>query len=150
MKNLTCFLAGIIFAVGLAISGMTDPQRIIGFLDFFGRWDPTLLLVMTGAIGVYAPAYWMSRRALGKPVFGEVFSSPASTRIDARLVGGSLLFGIGWGLAGYCPGPALVSVGSGSAHAIIFSITMLGASWVTRAIESRRDGVAAAAAAMRP
>jgi len=111
-------LAGLVFAVGLAVGGMTDPARVQGFLDLFGRWDPTLAFVMGGALGVYA---LLSRIVVRRR--GEVVSP---RRIDARLVGGAALFGIGWGLAGYCPGPAFVSAGTGGPGTLLFVVAMLG------------------------
>jgi uncharacterized membrane protein YedE/YeeE len=107
------FLSGLLFAAGLALSGMTRPSKVLGFLDFTGDWDPSLMFVMGGAIGVHV---WFSQRALrsikarGRPLLADSFHVPAATPIDARLVGGAALFGAGWGLAGYCPGPALVSL----------------------------------------
>ena len=101
--------AGILFGAGLTISGMTDPQRVRGFLDLFGRWDPTLAFVMGGAVIVMAIA-WRLQRRMGHPVFAERFVLPGRSDLDARLILGSALFGIGWGLAGLCPGPAIATL----------------------------------------
>lgn len=101
--------AGLLFGAGLTIAGMTDPRRVRGFLDLFGRWDPTLVFVMIGAVAVMALA-WRLRRGLKHPIFGGEFALPDRQSIDARLLIGSALFGIGWGLAGLCPGPALASL----------------------------------------
>jgi len=101
--------AGLLFGAGLTISGMTDPQRVRGFLDLFGRWDPTLAFVMGGAVIVMAIAWRMLRR-MGHPVFAERFVLPGRSDLDARLILGSALFGIGWGLAGLCPGPAIATL----------------------------------------
>ena len=118
------FAGGLLFACGLCLSGMTDPRRVLGFLDFFGRWDPTLAFVMAGAVGTHAVlARLVARRAA--PVFGARFILPAREAIDARLVLGSVIFGVGWGLAGYCPGPAVLSVASGTATALLFSAAMV-------------------------
>jgi uncharacterized membrane protein YedE/YeeE len=106
------FLAGLVFAVGLALAGMTMPSKIVAFLDVTGAWDPSLALVMLSAIGVYLPVHRAVRRR-GRPVLaGAVLSVPSETAIDGRLVGGAAIFGVGWGLSGLCPGPAIVSVGA--------------------------------------
>lgn len=102
-------LSGTLFGAGLTLSGMTDPQRVRGFLDVFGHWDSTLAFVMAGAVGVMAVA-WRIRARMAAPLFEGKFSLPDRTDLDARLIGGSALFGIGWGLAGLCPGPALASL----------------------------------------
>ncbi len=108
MKNpVVAFAVGLVFALGLGLAGMTQPARVIGFLDLFGRWDPTLLFVMLGAIPVYFVCYRLRRPS---PLFASSYDLPAPGRIDGRLIAGAALFGIGWGLAGFCPGPALVSL----------------------------------------
>ena len=110
-------LAGLIFGLGLMLSGMVMPAKVLGFLDLAGAWDPSLALVMAGAIAVGLPAFALARR--------RHVPLPDSRRIDRRLVGGSLLFGVGWGLAGLCPGPALVVLGMGEAKAAGFVAAML-------------------------
>ena len=125
MRLLATFLAGLLFAVGLVVSGMTLPSKVVGFLDFFGKWDPSLAFVMVGAIGVYATLSRLITRRR-RPVFVDAFQIPTSRVIDGRLVAGAAIFGVGWGLAGYCPGPAVVSVGSGSRSALVFVGAMLG------------------------
>ncbi len=118
-------LSGLIFGLGLIVSGMTDPAKVQGFLDPAGAWDPSLAFVMAGAIGVaLLPFQWLRRaqRTLG----GEPVVLPASHGITPRLIGGSLLFGIGWGLAGFCPGPALVGLAHAWQPALIFCAGMLG------------------------
>jgi uncharacterized membrane protein YedE/YeeE len=109
MKAITAAaLSGVVFGAGLCLSGMTVPAKIIGFLDFFGSWDPSLLFVMIGAIGVHLPLrLWIQRQQ--HPRYADSFSAPPPPRIDARLIGGAAIFGVGWGLSGYCPGPAIVS-----------------------------------------
>lgn len=102
-------VSGALFGAGLTVSGMTDPQRVRGFLNVFGRWDPTLVFVMGGAVIVMAVA-WRIQRRMRKPVFGEKFSLPDRQDFDARLIVGSALFGVGWGVAGLCPGPAVASL----------------------------------------
>lgn len=110
------FASGVLFGVGLLVAGMTHPSKVLGFLDVFGAWDGSLLLVMTGAIAVSAPlTQWIRRRQA--PYFQRTFAVPTSlgpwrSQLDARLIGGAVLFGTGWGLSGYCPGPALVSLPS--------------------------------------
>jgi uncharacterized membrane protein YedE/YeeE len=115
--RLTALFAGALFGVGLVVSGMTDPSKILGFLDFFGRWNPSLMGVMLGAIGVHAAfLYWDARRR-GERVQASLLPK---RRIDAALVGGSAVFGVGWGLAGYCPGPGIVSLGFGALAPFVF------------------------------
>lgn len=122
------------FGTGLAVSGMTQPSKVIGFLDVGGQWDPSLLFVMGGAVAVHALAYrWMRRRSA--PLFAD--SLPAASRIDAKLLIGSALFGIGWGLSGYCPGPAVVSLAALAPGAIVFVVTMLLGMFVTAKLDQR-------------
>src|SRR5690606_29474119 len=105
-------VAGVVFALGLALGGMTLPSRVIAFLDVTGDWDPSLALVMLGAVAVYAPGYrWLLRRR-SAPLHAPRYQIPETRTLDLRLVAGSALFGLGWGLAGYCPGPGLVSAGA--------------------------------------
>lgn len=116
--------AGLLFAGGLCLSGMTNPAKILGFLDLFGRWDPTLVFVMMGAVVTHAVLYRLvTRRAA--PLFAERFAIPTKKAVDAPLVLGSALFGVGWGLAGYCPGPAVTSLATGRGSALIFVGGML-------------------------
>ncbi len=131
--------AGALFGAGLVLSGMTDPQKVRGFLDFGGDWDPTLAFVMGGAIAVHFAAYRLirGRRA---PVLGASFQIPTRKDIDAKLLGGAALFGLGWGLGGYCPGPAVTSLTTGAPSVVAFVAAMLGASWLVGQVE----GVAAA------
>ena len=116
-------LAGVLFAFGLAISGMTQPQKVIGFLDLANGWDPSLAFVMVGAIGIHAVAYFIKRR-LDKPLMAETFQVPTSTVISKELIIGAVLFGVGWALAGFCPGPALTSVVTGNAMVLVFVACM--------------------------
>ena len=124
MNALFSLLAGLVFGIGLIVSGMSNPAKVLGFLDLAGKWDPSLALVMGGAVAVGLAAYALAKRRqttwLGLPM-----QIPGATHIDRRLVIGSLLFGVGWGLAGICPGPALVLVGAGVAKGIIFAAAML-------------------------
>lgn len=123
--NLAAFAAGSLFAVGLVISGMTQPAKVVGFLDVTGAWDPSLAVVMAGAVLAYFPLYWRLSRRGGAPVFAAQYLIPARGSLDARLLIGAGLFGVGWGLAGFCPGPALVASGSGATAALAFTAAML-------------------------
>jgi uncharacterized protein len=132
----TALLAGSLFGVGLVCSGMTDPGKVLGFLDIGGPWNPSLAFVMAGAVGVHFVAYRLIRRR-SRPLFAEAFVLPTQRRIDTKLLFGSALFGVGWGLAGYCPGPAIVSLGSGAAQAFVFVGAMLVGLFAGKQIESR-------------
>lgn len=124
MASLAALVAGLVFGLGLIVAGMVNPAKIVGFLDLAGKWDPSLALVMAGAIAVGLVAFALARRrtlsALGLPM-----PLPSSNTLDARLIGGSLMFGVGWGLAGLCPGPALVALGAGYMKAAVFVVAML-------------------------
>lgn len=109
MKMLMGYIAGLLFGLGLAVSGMTDPARVLGFLDVAGAWDPTLMFVLGGAVVTSFIGYRLVFKRAG-PLFGERFQLPTKRDLDAKLLGGAALFGIGWGLSGYCPGPAIASV----------------------------------------
>jgi uncharacterized membrane protein YedE/YeeE len=121
---LAALCAGIVFSLGLGLSGMTQPAKIIGFLDFGGRWDPSLILVMAGAIAVYLPAWQLMKRR-GVAVNGEPLAIPAERGLGWKLLVGAALFGVGWGLAGYCPGPAITSVAGGMTSALVFVASMI-------------------------
>ena len=120
---LTSFVSGMIFAVGLGISGMTRPVKVIGFLDFSGDWDASLAFVMLGAIAVYFVAYRWSRN-LESPLLAPDFSLPTRRDLDGKLILGAAVFGVGWGLGGFCPGPALTSLASGALPVLVFVIAM--------------------------
>jgi uncharacterized protein len=124
MNAIAAFLAGLVFGVGLIVSGMSDPSKVIGFLDVAGAWDPSLAFVMAGAILVGFFAFGFARRR-SQAVLGGAMRLPSRRDIDPPLVLGSVAFGVGWGLAGFCPGPALVSFGSGQDKAVVFVIAML-------------------------
>ena len=123
-RLMPALVAGTLFGAGLTLSGMTDPQRVRGFLNLFGQWDPTLAFVMGGAVLVMAVA-WRLRRHIGHPLFAEKFVLPGRSDLDARLITGSALFGIGWGLAGLCPGPAIASLALAPAAVLPFVVAML-------------------------
>ena len=124
MHSIGAFTAGLVFGIGLIVSGMTDPSKIVGFLDLAGRWDPSLAFVMVGAILVGIAGYAVARRRTAA-FLGGAIHIPSARQIDRRLVLGSLVFGAGWGLAGFCPGPALVSFGAGYDKAAVFTLAML-------------------------
>ena len=124
MRIGAALLSGILFGLGLALSGMMDPARVLGFLDLAGSWDPTLLFVLGGAVAVSALCVSISRR-MARPLLVERFDLPIKTRIDRSLILGAGLFGIGWGLSGFCPGPALASLSLGLPRSLLFAIAML-------------------------
>lgn len=124
MKNILAGLVGLVFGIGLIVSGMTDPSKVLGFLDVAGHWNPSLGLVMCGAIGVGIVAFRLASRR-ERSLLGDAMRLPTSRQIDRRLVFGGLAFGAGWGLAGYCPGPAVASLASGGAKPLVFFIAML-------------------------
>ncbi len=124
MQRVIAFLVGLLFGWGLLLSGMTDPGKVLGFLDLAGTWDPSLAFVMGGAIAVGFFAFALARRRT-RTYLGDALHLPTANAIDRPLVVGSLLFGAGWGLAGFCPGPAIVSLASGQAKAAVFVVAML-------------------------
>ena len=125
MQIVIALATGLLFGLGLILSGMTDPSKVIGFLDLTGRWDPSLAFVMGGAILVGVVAFRFAR-GREKSLLGDSMRLPTARQVDRRLVLGSLAFGAGWGLAGYCPGPALVAVAQGGTQPLIFVVAMLG------------------------
>lgn len=124
MQLLMSLFAGLVFGLGLIVSGMTDPSKIIGFLDLAGSWNPSLAFVMGGAIAVGVPAFYFARPR-SRAILGEPMRLPTAEHIDRRLLLGGLVFGVGWGLAGYCPGPALASLATGGSKPLIFTAAML-------------------------
>jgi len=138
---LSSFAAGTLFGAGLTVSQMVNPEKVVGFLDFAGAWDPSLALVMASALAVTAVLYrWTLRRRA--PLCAVEFHVPTSRRIDGRLIGGSALFGIGWGLAGFCPGPAIASSTFGLAEPALFVAAMIAgmAIWEWRdALQPKRN-----------
>ena len=136
MKAILSALAtGLLFGLGLGISGMTDADKVIGFLDLAGDWDPSLAFVMAGAIAVHAVLFRLILRR-PSPLWADGFGIPTRRDIDARLVGGAALFGVGWALGGYCPGPGLVSVAGGSANALVFVLALSAGITGYRAVSS--------------
>lgn len=124
MKMITPLAAGIIFGLGLLLSGMTNPVKVRGFLDIFGEWQPALMAVMVAAIIIFAVAYALSNK-MKQPLFHGIFHRPSLTQIDARLIAGAALFGIGWGMVGLCPGPALLNIMTGQEDILIFILALL-------------------------
>jgi uncharacterized membrane protein YedE/YeeE len=124
MQRITEFVAGLLFGLGLLLSGMSDPGKVLGFLDLLGTWDPSLALVMAGAILVGMLAFTVAKKRTMN-FLGGALHLPTANQIDRRLVIGALLFGAGWGLAGFCPGPSLVSMFSGQPKAAVFVLAMV-------------------------
>jgi uncharacterized membrane protein YedE/YeeE len=136
MSVFMAFLSGLVFGLGLIVSGMANPAKVLGFLDLAGAWDPSLMLVMMGAIGVGLGAFAVARRR-SVSWLGERMHLPTARQIDKRLVGGSLVFGLGWGVAGFCPGPALVALGMGEGKAFVFVAAMLAGMGLFELLERR-------------
>lgn len=124
MQRMIEFVLGLLFGLGLLLSGMTDPGKVQGFLDLAGTWDPSLAFVMGGGIGIGLLCFGMAKKR-SLTWSGDAFHWPEMTHIDRPLVLGSLMFGVGWGLAGFCPGPALVSMAAGNDKAVIFVLAMM-------------------------
>ena len=124
MNGVSPFLVGLVFGLGLILSGMTDPRKVLGFLDLGGAWDPSLAFVMGGAALIAFFAFRIASRR-GSSLLGGALHLPAATAIDLRLIGGSALFGVGWGLVGLCPGPAIVDIGYFEIHARLFVLSMV-------------------------
>ncbi|MSP48415.1 MAG: YeeE/YedE family protein [Alphaproteobacteria bacterium] len=134
MKIASAAISGLLFGIGLALSGMLDPVRVLGFLDIAGgAWDPTLVFVLAGAVGVTAVGYGLAGRRAA-PIYDERFHLPEATALDLRLLGGATVFGVGWGLVGYCPGPAIASIGFAGTSAAIFCLAMVGGMILHRAL----------------
>jgi len=133
-RQLTIFGSGILFGAGLTLGGMTDPKRVRGFLDLFGNWDPTLAFVMGGAVLVMAVA-WIVQPRLARPLFADAFSIPTRRDLSPKLIGGAALFGIGWGIAGLCPGPGIAALVIEPISAAIFVSAMLAGMFLVRLVE---------------
>lgn len=125
MSLIIPFITGLIFGVGLVVSGMSNPANVIAFLDLAGNWDPGLGFVMAGAVLTFGIGFPLIRKKQGKPLFSTTFTLPTSTELDRPLIIGAIIFGIGWGIGGFCPGPALVNVLSGSTQGLLFVASML-------------------------
>lgn len=144
MNALFAFVSGLLFGIGLIVAGMTNPAKVIGFLDLAGRWDPSLAFVMAGAIVVGTAAFAFARKRT-RSWLGSAMRLPNARQIDRRLVVGSLLFGIGWGLAGICPGPALVLLGAAVDKGLLFVVAMLAGMLVYELFDRMTAPVARAA-----
>ena len=130
-------ISGLLFGLGLAVSGMTNPDKVLNFLDVAGAWDPSLALVMGAALAITVPTFaWMRRRAAR--VSGEELVEVPAGRIDARLLAGSASFGIGWGIAGYCPGPALANLAHGTTEAAVFVLALVAGSQLARTLSGHK------------
>lgn len=138
MRILMALITGLVFGIGLIVAGMTNPAKVLGFLDLAGRWDPSLALVMAGAILVALPAFRIAAKRR-QSLLGEPMYLPTATRIDRQLVLGSLAFGAGWGLAGFCPGPALASLATNAVQPLIFCAAMLAGMGIFELLERRRS-----------
>lgn len=136
LRTLMGYIAGLIFGLGLAISGMTDPARVLGFLDIAGAWDPTLMFVLGAAVVTNFIGYRLVLRR-PNPLFAERFQLPTRQDLDARLIGGSALFGIGWGLSGYCPGPAFASIAGLTGPLLAMLVAMVAGWFLARAIPAK-------------
>jgi hypothetical protein len=134
MQIVMALVAGLIFGIGLIVSGMTNPAKVTGFLDLAGSWDPSLACVMAGAILVGVVAFGLARKR-ERSLLGAAMRLPTATRIDRRLLIGSAAFGAGWGLAGYCPGPALATLASGGIKPLIFTVAMLAGMGIFEVLE---------------
>jgi uncharacterized membrane protein YedE/YeeE len=135
-QGLAAFAVGFIFAIGLGASGMTHPEKVMGFLDVFGNWDPSLMFVMIGAIGLHAFAYRLIRKR-NSPLLNGSWHVPTKKELTPALMIGSVLFGIGWGLAGYCPGPAVTSLASFQFQAWLFVAAMLVGMLIFKALDAK-------------
>ena len=136
MRNLAGLLSGLVFGFGLALSGMTDRDKVLGFLDIFGNWDPALIFVMGSAVAVTLGGFALVRRQK-KPLFAPGFSLPVNRVVDRRLLGGAALFGIGWGIYGFCPGPAITALFYGELKTYYFFAAMLAGMAIASRVEAR-------------
>ena len=134
MSKIVSFMSGIIFGVGLSISNMINPGKVLGFLNLFGQWDPSLIFVMLGAISVSAPIFFLYRNK-NKPLFADNFSISTLKSIDKNLIIGSGTFGIGWGMVGFCPGPAISSLALLNTYSVFFILSMLGGFLLTKLVD---------------
>ncbi len=139
MQLLTALLCGVLFGVGLSMSGMTDVTKVIGFLDIAGEFDPTLIFVMGGGLMISLPFFQYGLRKIGTPMFAGAFRIPSRTDIDARLIVGAALFGIGWGLVGLCPGPVIASLAYLNPAVFYFAVAMFAGMFVAESIERQLD-----------
>jgi uncharacterized membrane protein YedE/YeeE len=144
MQRLISIVAGLLFGAGMIISGMSDPKNVIAFLDVTGHWSPDLAFVMGGALLVFAPSYWLIIRKRKVPVCADSFGLSDNKKIDGQLLSGAALFGLGWGIAGICPGPAIASMANGSYSVLGFVVTMLVGMFIGDNISRKENGKQAA------
>lgn len=137
MKSIAALFAGVLFGLGLAISQMINPLKVLGFLDVLGNWDPSLALVMVGAIAVTLPGFAVLKR-MNRPLLATQFQWPQRQDIDPRLIVGAAIFGIGWGLAGFCPGPGIAAIALGWHEPLVFSLAMIAGFIIWHVLERRR------------
>ncbi|NOJ22022.1 YeeE/YedE family protein [Vibrio coralliilyticus] len=130
--RISALVSGLLFGIGMALSGMTNPENVIGFLDVTGTWNPSLVLVMGGALLIFAPAYHFLIKPQAKALSGDVLSLPTKVQLDSKLIYGAALFGVGWGLAGICPGPAITSLAFGNLDIAIFIASMVSGSLLAK------------------
>ena len=135
--TISAFFAGLLFSIGLLMSGMANPEKVLGFLDLAGQWDPSLMLVMGGAIGIGLPVFAVARKK-SHSLLGAPIALPSRRDVDKRLVLGSIAFGVGWGLAGFCPGPGLVAAGALQPGGLVFTGAMLAGMWAFHLMEQRK------------
>ncbi|SFN65709.1 hypothetical protein SAMN04487859_106169 [Roseovarius lutimaris] len=138
MRLLSGYIVGLVFGLGIAISGMINPAKVLNFFDIAGTWDPSLAFVMGGALVTTFIGYRLVWRRPA-PMIGGGFQLPTNTRLDARLIGGSAVFGLGWGIAGFCPGAALPALGTGQVGVFAFVAALLAGIWVARAVQAGLD-----------
>jgi uncharacterized protein len=136
MRAGAAFVAGLTFGLGLIVSGMADPAKVLNFLDLFGTWDPSLAFVMGGAVIVGFLGYRLAWKR-GKPLLASRFEVPRRTDLDPKLMAGAALFGVGWGLGGYCPGPALTALTLAAPGTLVFLAAMIGGMWLARSIPNK-------------
>lgn len=137
MRLLSGYIVGLVFGLGIAISGMINPAKVLNFFDLFGTWDPSLVFVMGGALVTTFIGYRIVWRRPA-PMLEGAFQLPTNTKLDARLIGGSAVFGLGWGIAGFCPGAALPALGTGQAGVFAFVAALLAGIWAARAVLARQ------------
>ena len=137
MTKLSSLIAGIIFGIGLTISGMVNPQKVLGFLNIFDAWDPSLMFVMIGAIIIFSPLHFIFKRK-SRPIFAENFIVPTKKNINKNLIVGAIMFGAGWGLAGLCPGPAISAISLLNTDVYLFVLFMFFGFYLGNFIQSRK------------